>query len=106
MSRKTTELLHEALAEAALVGAKEIKEFLGTYRGKDPDRLRRVQVAIGAVGSYTRWRASHNNMISMMLIAARQTGIGPQQTLEIAKGAGLLPETTDVGDVVALKVAK
>ena len=106
MSRQTTELLHEALAEAALVGAKEIKEFLGTYRGKDPDRLRRVQIAIGAVGSYTRWRASHNNMISMMLIAARQTGIGPQQTLEIAKSAGLLPESTDVGEVVALKVAK
>jgi hypothetical protein len=106
MSKRTTELLHEALAEAALVGAKEIKEFLGTYRGKDPDRLRRVQIAIGAVGSYTRWRASHNNMISMMLIAARQTGIGPTQTLEIAKEAGLLPEQTEAGDVVALKVAK
>jgi len=46
MPRRTTELLHEALEEAALVGAKEIKEFLGTYRGKDPERLRRVQIAI------------------------------------------------------------
>ena len=104
-TRRTTELLHEALEEAALVGAREITEFLGTYRGKDPDRLRRVQIAIGAVGSYTRWRASHNNMISMMLIAARQSGIGPQQTLDIAKTAGLLPESTQPGDVIPLKVA-
>jgi len=106
MSRRTTEALHEALEEAALAGAKEITEFLGTYRGKDPDRLRRVQIAIGAVGGYTRWRASHNNMISMMLIAARQTGIGPQQTLEIAKSAGLLPETVVQGEVVPIKAAK
>ena len=104
--RTTTEQLHEALAEAALVGAKEITEFLGTYRGKDPDRLRRVQIAIGAVGGYTRWRASHNNMISMMLIAARQTGIGAEQTLAIAKEAGLLPASTEAGEVVPLKVAK
>lgn len=106
MSKRTQELLHEALEEAALVGAKEIKEFLGTYRGKDPDRLRRVQIAIGAVGSYTRWIASHNNMVSMMLIAARQTGIGPEQTLSIAKSAGLLPEATQAGDVLPLKAAK
>lgn len=106
MSRRTTEALHEALEEAALAGAKEITEFLTTYRGKDPERLRRVQIAIGAVGGYTRWRASHNNMISMMLIAARQTGIGPTQTLEIAKSAGLLPETIVAGDVVAIKAAK
>lgn len=105
MSRKVTEALHEALEEAALAGAKEIKEFLGTYRGKDPDRLRRVQIAIGAVGSFTRWRASQNNMISMMLIAARQTGIGPQQTLDLAKNAGLLPEAVSA-DVVELKAAK
>lgn len=106
MARRVTEALHEALEEAALAGAKEITQFLSTYRGKDPDRLRRVQVAIGAVGGYTRWRASHNNMISMMLIAARQTGIGPQQTLEIAKSAGLLPETVSSAEVVALKAAK
>jgi hypothetical protein len=106
MARRVTEALHEALEEAALAGAKEIKEFLTVYRGKDPERLRRVQVAIGAVGGYTRWRASHNNMVSMMLIAARQTGIGPEQTLSIAKSAGLLPETTVSGEVVALKAAK
>lgn len=106
MSRRRTAELHEALEEAALAGAKEIKEFLGTYRGKDPDRLRRVQIAIGAVSGYTRWQASQNNMVSMMLIAARQSGIGPQQTLDIAKTAGLLPESTEPGEVVVLKAAK
>lgn len=74
MSRRS-EALAEALEEAALAGAKEIKEFLGTYRGKDPERLKRVQVAVGAVSGYTRWRASQNNMVSMMLMAARQTGV-------------------------------
>jgi hypothetical protein len=104
MSKRSTAALHEALEEAALAGAKEIKEFLSTYRGKDPERLRRVQIALGAVGGYTRWRASQNNMISMMLIAARQTGIGPTQVLEIAKSTGLLPESS-VADIVPLKVA-
>ena len=106
MARRVTEALHEALEEAALAGAKEIKEFLSNYRGKDPERLRRVQVAIGAVGGYTRWRASHNNMVSMMLIAARQSGIGAQQTLDIAKAAGLLPESVTSADVIELKAAK
>jgi hypothetical protein len=106
MSKRTREQLHEALEEAALAGAKELTEFLATYRGKDPDRYRRVQVALGAVGGYTRWRASQNNMISMMLIAARQTGIGPQQTLDIAKTAGLLPESAEPADVINLKAAK
>lgn len=104
MAKKATmENLSEALAEAALAGAREIREFLGTYRGKDPERYRRVQVACNAVGAYTRWRASHNNMVSMMLIAARQTGVSAEQTLDIAKEAGLLPETT-VGGGQALKV--
>ena len=106
MARRTAQDLQDALEEAALAGAKEIAEFLGTYRGKDPERLHRVQIAIGAVGGYTRWRASHNNMISMMLIAARQTGIGPEQTLEIAKSAGLLPEAVFAGEVVPLKAIK
>jgi len=106
MARRSTELLHEALEEAALAGAREIKEFLGTYRGKDPERLRRVQIAIGAVSGYTRWRASQNNMVSMMLIAARQVGITPQQTLDIAKVAGLLPENIEPASVVKLKTAQ
>ena len=97
------EQLHEALEEACLAGAKEIKEFLATYRGKDPERYRRVQVAMGAVGSFTRWRASQNNMVSMMLIAARQTGISSEQTLDIVKSVGLLPEAAEVAP---LKVAK
>lgn len=103
---RTTTALHEALEEAALAGAKEIKEFLGTYRGKDPERLRRVQVAIGAVSSFTRWRASQNNMVSMMLMAARQTGVSSEQTLEIVKLAGLLPDATQGATPSALKVAK
>jgi hypothetical protein len=106
MNRRTREALSEALEEAALAGAKEIAEFLGTYRGKDPERLRRVQIAMGAVSGYTRWRASQNNMVSMMLAAARQTGLGPQQTLEIAKATGLLPESSAPAPVVDLKAAK
>ncbi len=101
---KRSEALAEALEDAALAGAKEIKEFLGTYRGKDPERLKRVQVAVGAVSGYTRWRASQNNMVSMMLMAARQTGISAQQTLDIAKVAGLLPESVETAE--PLKLAK
>lgn len=93
MSKK--QLLRDALESAALAGAKEIEEFLGTYRGKDPDRYRRVQIAAGAVSGYTRWQASQNNMVSMMLMAARQTGVSPEKTLEICKLAGLLPEATE-----------
>jgi hypothetical protein len=105
MSKRSTELLYEALEEAALAGAKEIKEFLGTYRGKDPERLKRVQIAIGAVSGYTRWRASHNNMISMMLIAARQIGISSDQLLEITKAQGLLPANTEKATIVEIKKA-
>lgn len=93
--KSRTLALSEALEDAALEGAKEIKEFLGTYRGKDPERLKRVAIAVGAVSGYTRWRASQNNMISMMLMAARQTGVSAENTLEIAKVAGLLPEGTE-----------
>ena len=103
MPRKSTEALHEALEEAALAGAKEIKEFLGTYRGNDPDRLKRVQIAMGAVSGYTRWRASQNNMVSMMLMASRQVGVSAEQTLDIVKAAGLLP---GVAEVQPLKIAK
>jgi len=95
--------LKEALEDAALAGAKEIKEFLATYRGKDPARLKRVQIGATAVSGYTRYQASQNNMVSMMLMAARQTGVTPEQTLEICKIAGLLPESTESAP---LKVAK
>jgi hypothetical protein len=100
---KRSEALAEALEDAALAGANEIREFLSTYRGKDPERLKRVQVAVGAVSGYTRWRASQNNMVSMMLMAARQTGISATDTLQIAKSAGLLPESTESAP---LKIAK
>jgi hypothetical protein len=105
MGNSRQQSLNEALEDAALAGAQEIKEFLGTYRGKDPDRLKRVQVAVGAVSGYTRYRASQNNMVSMMLMAARQTGVSSEQTLEIAKLAGLLPEATEATPD-RLKIAK
>lgn len=101
---KRSEALSEALEDAALAGAKEIQEFLGTYRGKDPERIKRVQIAVGAVSGYTRWRASQNNMVSMMLMAARQTGISAEQTLQIAKVAGLLPPSAEMTE--PLKIAK
>lgn len=100
---KRNDTLSEALEGAALAGALEIKEFLNTYRGKDPERLRLVQVAVGAVSGYTRWRASQNNMVSMMLMAARQAGVSAEDTLGIAKMAGLLPETTEVQALKAVK---
>jgi hypothetical protein len=103
MKSTKQEALHDALMDAALAGAREISEFLGTYRGKDPERFRRVQIACGAVGAYTRWRASQNNMVSVMLIAARQSGVSAEQTLSIAKGAGLLPETAEVAELKAVK---
>lgn len=102
---KRAQALNEALEDVALAGAKEIKEFLGTYRGKDPERIKRVQVAVAAVTGYTRWRASQNNMVSMMLMAARQTGVSREQTLEIAKLAGLLPDTVEAS-TAPLKLAK
>jgi len=96
--------LHEALSDAALAGAQEIREYLSTYRGKDPERARRVQIAISAVSSYTRYRASQNNLASMMLIAARQTGVSAEQTLDIAKAMGLLPESVEANARLPLKV--
>lgn len=102
-TKNRTQMLREALEEAALAGAKEIKEFLTTYRGKDPERLRRVQIAVSAVGGYTRWRASENNMVSMILAAAQQSGIGQEQTLEIVKSTGLLPETASITDLKVVK---
>lgn len=100
---KRSEKLAEALEDAALAGANEIKEFLSTYRGKDPERLKRVQIAVGAVSGYTRWRASQNNMVSMMLMAARQTGVSATDTLAIAKSAGLLPEAVEEHALKAIK---
>jgi hypothetical protein len=102
MSKRSV-LLSEALEEAALEGAREITTFLKTYRGKDPERLKRVQIAAGAVSGYTRWRASQNNMVSMMLMAARQTGVSAEATLDICKLAGLLP---DSAEPAPLKIAK
>jgi len=100
--RSRSEQLTDALEESALAGAKEITEFLGTYRGKDPERLKRVQIAVGAVSGYTRWAASRNNMVSLMLMACRQTGISATDTLNIAKAAGLLPPDAEPGAALVL----
>lgn len=81
--------LNKALERAALAGAPEISEFL-EKPGSDPDRLKRVHVAVGAVSGFTRWRASQNNMVSTMLMAARQTGASIDATRQILNGAGLL----------------
>lgn len=84
--------LQEALEEAALAGARELKRFLeGT--NNDPKDARRVQVALGAVTSYTRLRASQNNMIGMVLSVSKQAGLDPNITVELAKDIGLLPES-------------
>ena len=103
ISKSKQEKLLDVMTDAAIAGAEEIREFLRTYRGKDPDRVRRAHIAMNAMSNYTRLRSSQNNMVSMMLIAARQTGIGGAQTLEIAKAAGLLPDSVEVAELKAVK---
>lgn len=93
---KRSELLKETLEEAAIAGAKEIKEFLTTYRGTDPFRFKRAQLGGSAVSGYTRWQASQNNMVTGLLTATRQVGVSEQQTLEILKAIGMLPSSTEV----------
>jgi hypothetical protein len=101
---KRSAALNEVLEEAALAGGREIIAFLGSSRKKDsPREQTRVKVGVAAVSGYTRWRASQNNMVTMMLMAARQVGVSPEQTLEICKLAGVLPESTER---VPLKLAK
>jgi hypothetical protein len=106
MSKRVREQLRETMEEAALEAVKEIREFLGTYRGKDPERFRRVSIAVSMMSGYSRLLASQNNTFSMMLIAARLAGIGPQQTLDMAKSVGLLPESAESAEVINLKAAK
>ena len=79
---KRAEALLEALEEAALAGAKGNQGVPRDMRGKRPDRLNRAKVAVGAVSGYTRFRASQNNMFTMMLPwLSRQTGVSAEQTL-------------------------
>ena len=87
--------LSEALENAALAGALEIQEFLTNGGGEEPKSLKRVQIAVAAVSGYTRYQASRNNMASVMLMAARQSGVSTSDVLQIAKGVGLLPESTE-----------
>jgi len=79
------------MEEAALAGAQEMKKFLDSYTGDDPVARARVQVGANAVTGYTRLCSSENNMIGMMMMAAERTGVSAEQTLVIAKEAGLLP---------------
>jgi hypothetical protein len=88
-----TQKFEDELEAAALVSAREIHTFLTTRRSSDPDRLKRVHVAVQTVGDFTRFRASQNNLVSMMLMAARQAGVSSDVTLEIAKARGLLPSS-------------
>jgi hypothetical protein len=101
MSKRTA--IREAMEDAALAGAVEMKHFLDTYRGDDPIARVRVQVAANAVNSYTRQCSSENNMVGMMLSAAERTGVSPEQTLAIVKEVGLLPPSTVPAK---LKIAK
>lgn len=85
--------LRKAMERAALAGALEISEFLENP-GSDPERLKRVHVAVGAVSGFTRWSASQNNMVSTVLMAARQTGATVEATRQILGAAGLTIEVT------------
>jgi hypothetical protein len=45
------------------------------------------------VKNYLEKFSAQNGLLALMMGAAERTGVSPEQTLEIAKGAGLLPET-------------
>jgi len=91
MSKRTE--LSDDIEDAALLGAKEMKQFLETYRGDDPVALTRVTIGAKAVKNYLEKFSAQNGLLALMMGAAERTGVSPEQTLEIAKGAGLLPET-------------
>jgi len=89
------ESLAEILEEAARESAKELRDFLRSPRGGQARDSRRVSVALGAVTSYTRWRASQNNLIGMMLATAKIANLNKDRIMIAAKAAGLLPEDID-----------
>jgi hypothetical protein len=101
MARNKQEILRESLEDAAIAGAKDVTAFLTTYRGKDPERLARVRVAAGAVKSYTGWQSSRNNMATGILMATRQIGLAPEQTLDILKTTGLLPDVATLPKAIS-----
>ena len=90
MNTKRAEL-HDDIDDAAGLGAKEMKMFLETYRGNDPVAVKRVGVAAAAVTNYLDKFSAQNGLLGLMMGAAERAGVSPEQTLEIAKGAGLLP---------------
>lgn len=109
MSRRSQEL-REALEDAALVGAKEMKRFLELYGGADApevprDRFKVVLVARDAVKECIDQQSSQNNMVTSLMNAARLVGVAPEQTLEILKTTGILPESA-TSTPERLKLAK
>ena len=98
MSKRTE--LSEQIEDVALLGVKEMKKFLETYTGDDPVAVKRVAVGAAAVKNYLDKFSAQNGLLGLMMSAAERSGVPPEQTLEIAKNAGLLPEAT------RLKLAK
>ena len=101
MSKRTE--LSDDIEEVALLGVKEMKQFLETYRGNDPVAVKRVGVGAAAVKNYLDKFSAQNGLLSLMMGAAERSGVAPAQMLEIAKGAGLLPESAESSK---LKLAK
>ena len=95
--------LHDVLEDAALEGARELKRFLANGGKAKPEDVRRVQIALGAVKSYTQLRSSQNNMVAVMLDAAKQSGIAPDVTLSAVKAVGLLPDSITAAPIKAVK---
>jgi hypothetical protein len=84
------ETLQTVMEEAALAAAKELRDFLKSPKGEIPTS--RVNTALGTLSGYTRWRASQNNLISMMLGAARQANLPAEIVTNISEEVGLIPE--------------
>lgn len=100
--RRTTEDLHTALEEAALAGAQEIRDFLSTYRGKDPERLRRVQIAVGAVSGYTRWRRFDLAFVGERLAIEIDGGAFLAQGGRHTRGSGYRQDCEKLAEAVIL----
>ncbi len=98
MNKRTQ--LSDEIEDVALLGVKEMKLFLETYRGDDPVAVKRVGVGAAAVKNYLDKFSAQNGLLGLMMGAAERAGVSPEQTLDIAKGVGLLPEATK------LKIAK
>lgn len=92
MTKTRKQELMEASEEAAIAGAKEIREFLTTYRGTDALRFKRAQMAASTLAGHVRLLASQNNLATTMLQAAKLAGLSKEDTKAMAQGAGLLTD--------------